>query len=279
MKFCCSYKVRQEILDELDEIRYSSLTDIFEIREKYAAKRIIYEILNMDEVHINTKPITSEILASILKDMPNLYVDFYSYPDMVRFMEESSYEYNNRCMYHYPIDGYNMLNMLLSYGVSDVTITEPLAFDIEKVSNFIRYDNPDCKIRIRPYIGREAWAPTNDDMCHFWVLPQHLHLYDQYVDAIDILANSVMREETLYEAYKKGMYGLDMSAFIEHFDVDPPIKAIWIDDAIATRRLNCRQICQSTKPNMCHICNLHHLLLKNMPRASYLTTHPSQSES
>lgn len=277
MKFCCSYKVKPEILDQLDEIRYSSLTDIFSIREKYAAKRIIYEILEMKDIQVNTQPLTNQLLFSILDDMPNLYIDFYSYGDLAQFMEDSEEKYNNRAMYHYPVDGYNMLNMLLAYNVSDITITEPLTFDIENVSHYIRYDNPDCKIRMRPYIGREAWAPTNDDMCHFWVLPQHLHLYDSYVDVIDLLANSVLREEALYNAYKSGMYGLDMNALIEHFDVDPVIKGGWIDNALALRRLNCRQICQSTKPKRCHICDIERLLAKYMPRAIYQIEHPSQS--
>lgn len=279
MKFCCSYRLRSELLDDADEIRYSNLTDIFEIREKYAAKRIIYEILEMKDVEVNTNPLTYKLLFDILKSMPNLYIDFYSYADMVGFMEESNGEYNSRCMYHYPVDGYNMLNMLLAYGVSDVTLTEPLTFDIENVAHYIRYDNPDCKIRIRPYMGREAWAPTNDDMCHFWVLPQHLHLYEEYIDVVDILANSVLREETLYNTYKKGMYGLDMGALIEHFDVDPPIKGGWIDDALAMHRMKCRQICQSSKPQRCHVCDLERLLVKYMPRAAYQIAHSSQSES
>lgn len=231
----------------------------------------------MKDIMINTKPMTYDLLVRVLGDMPNLKIDFYNIQDLLGFFEETDGIYNERCMYHYPVDGYNLLNMLLAHHIGAVTLTEPLTFDIQHVSEYIRYDNPKCQIRFRPYIGREAWAPVNDDICHFWVLPQHLHFYEDYVDVIDILATETLREETLYEIYKRGSYTLDMNALIEHFDIDPPMTAYWIDDAIALRRLNCKQVCQSSKPKRCHICDVQRMMVKYLPIAARQHATPSQS--
>lgn len=281
MKWCVSYKCNTDVLKAADEIRYSSFNEIFPIKddETYAAKRLILEILDFSELTLNNQPMTPELMGTLLDGMPNLYIDFYRFEQLLDFVDQTGPQWAGRYMFHYPIDTYALLNTLLFHQVSDITLDEPLAFDIKNVEHYIHYDNPDVKIRLRPYVGRASYIPGNDDMCHFWVLPQHIKFYEPYVYAIDILANETMREEALYRTYTSGNYNLDLSALLEHFDTDPPMKGVWIDDAMALRRMECRQICQSTKPNRCHICKLEHQMLKVMPRAAYMREHQGESQS
>lgn len=279
MKWCISYRANQEIQQEVDEIRFSDLNHILDIREQswFAEKRIILEILDINRTTLNGQPLTYDMLKTLLIGMDNLYLDFYTLQSLEEFFDTTNNEYNTRCMYHNPVDNYNLLNFLLNYNVSDITLMEPLAFDMKNVSHYIRYDNPNCRIRIRPYIGRTWPAPITDDMCHFWVLPQHLYLYEDYVDVIDILADDIVREETLYKIYRSKKYELLLSALIEYFIADTPINALWIDDALAAHRVNCRQICQSTKPCRCHLCALESQILQHMPRMKYMLKHPELS--
>ena len=281
MKWCVSYKCNTDILKEANEIRFSSFNEIFPLRDKeeYKSKRLILEILQFEKLTLNGQPMTYDMLGSLLKDMDNLFLDFYLFDDLISFDNETQYEYRERFMFHYPVDTYALLNILLDHHVSDITLNEPLIFDIQNVEHFIHYNNPTVCIRMRPYIGRAAWMLDTEDMCHFWVLPQHIYLYENYVNVIDILANSVMREETLFKIYRSGTYQLDMAVLIDHFDVQPTVKGAWIDDALAMRRLNCKQICQSTKPKRCHVCQLSTQLLAQMPRAAYMREHNTQSQS
>lgn len=281
MKWCVSYKCKPEILKEADEIRYSSFNEIFSIKdnEVYAAKRLILEILDFQQLTLNNKPMTAELMGSLLDSIENLFIDFYRLDDLIEFNDYTQYKYQYRFMFHYPVDTYNLIKILLTNNVSDITVTEPIAFDMKNLEHYIHYDNPQIKIRIRPYVGRNSWMPNDEDMCHFWVLPQHIKYYEPYVYVVDILANDIAREETLYNIYKRGNYELDLAALIEHFDTTPTVKGVWIDDAMALQRVNCRQICQSTKPQRCHLCQLQHMMLKVMPRASYTLARETQSQS
>lgn len=281
MKYCVSYKVNTDILHDADEIRFSSFNEIFSLREEewFQSKRAILEILDYSQLTLNNQSMTGEMMGSLLLGMDNLFLDFYLLDDLIEFSNQTDGAYDNRCMFHYPVDTYNLVNMLLSRHVSDIAIDEPLAFDIVNLEHYIHYDNPTCRIRIRPYIGRNAWMAPGEDLCHFWVLPQHIKFYEPYVYAIDILANNTMREEALYRIYKSGKYDLDMAALIEHFDNDPQINALWIDDGMAQHRLTCRQICQSTKPKRCHMCYLQGQMLKVMPRARYKYGNKTESQS
>ena len=49
---------------------------------------------------------------------------------------------------------------------------------------------------------------------------------------------------------------IDMAPLFYNLKLPIALKGIFIDDEVAKKRLNCKQICQSTVPQRCHRCEL-----------------------
>ena len=94
---------------------------------------------------------------------------------------------------------------------------------------------------------------AQDGIEGFWILPQHLHLYEDVVDVIDILESNVLRESTLIDVYHKQDYNLSLSLLIEN--IKSNLNAVLVDEDIARIRMNCGQKCMIHK-SLCHSCDV-----------------------
>lgn len=289
MKICSSYRQLPSHSDLLDQIRFSRLGDLLDYNHKNPGsdKILILEIDDMSQRQFNGQPTTPSLYADFMLKIATMQLDFYSLNDLnifVTYLMDTNTELYHRYMYHYPAETYNMLNALIDYEVGYITIDEPLVFDIDNVYRYMHTHDENCKLRIRPDRGQPVYMPKQDfsSVCHFWVLPQHIHFYEQYVDVIDLLAIDDKRESRLILVYGKDKkWEIDMTPLIYNLHLPIALKGVFMDDEVAEKRLNCKQICQSTVPQRCHRCELEAKIYDQLSRGKrpILEDNTTQSQS
>lgn len=234
------------------------------LTENQTDKIICLEVLEMKDRKFNNKPVTNELYHGIMQKYPNTRLEFYNIQDLINYATEY-HETTDKYSFHYPADTYNLLNTLLDLGVSDILLTEPFVFDIETISNYIRYNHEDCKIHIRPYLGKPSYMSRIESiMTHFWVLPQHIYLYEDYIDYIDIFADKAERERRLLDAYcVQHEYNNLLGPFIENcIDKDFFMSAGYVPTELAEYRTHCKQVCITKMPARCHRCHIRWRLMQ-----------------
>lgn len=250
MNYCTSYRQVPELKDKAQEIRYSvphlSLA-IDQLNEKLDHIAII-EILD-----VNVGNLIPEEIHNLALTYDRMYFDFYSLSDFK--MVAKAYP-EQRYMYHYPITNWIDLNYLLHFdGLHAITIGEPLIFDLAKVKKLITRSRQNIQLRAWPTIGRPSIYqdyPGNSGICHFWVLPQHAHIYDPYIDIMDIIDEDIERESVLCKYYFNTQpWVLRIEDFIKHLDTK--IIGNYVLDEWVEKRLNCGQRCFMPSPT-CHYC-------------------------
>lgn len=249
MKFCTSYYQNEDMRKKVDELRWSaySLSNALEYSERHPDTRIIIEILNLAD----ERTPSTDMLQKIQQENQQIYYDFYSLDDLITYAD---YTQSNHIMYHQPALTWNLVQILLACNVSDITIGEPLTFNMNDVEKNIR--SLGVKVRVRPYIARNNYQMKlqNDNGAHhFWILPQHLYLYENYIDVIDLIDDNTVREIGLINAYTSTLpYNAHLSTLIQGLNSD--IGAGFIDETFVNSRLNCGQYCMKNK-NSCHRCD------------------------
>ena len=261
MKICASYHIPVEMWNDLDEIRFSTGSSIaaLDYAGSHPEKKVIIETLHAEEDNF-----TPEIVNDLLNENPNLYFDFYDINDLVKYSNDI-----RRFMYHYPANTFNMMYFLLQFPISDITIGEPLTFDLDTVreafAHMEEFERP--HIRVNPAIGRPSLfnsiGSIDDGLNHFWILPQHTKIYDEYIDVVDLLDDNATREETLVKLFKKGSYANQLRYYLRNGE--NPIYASLLDENLAKRRINCRQTCMRGKrPYRCNYCSVEAELYKQL---------------
>lgn len=250
MKICTSYFQSELIRQKVDEIRYSmmALTPALEYANRHPDKKIIIEIFSLDDKKLPS----IEKLYALQQERTNIYYDFYILSDLVRYSKE-----NNRnprhIMFHQPATTWGLVQILMYYNVSDIAIDEPLTFNMSEIGMNIR--SKGIAIRVRPNVAKNSYEKEMENdtgIIHFWVLPQHLYLYEDYIDVIDIIDNNSERETALVNIYLQDTYESSLGLLIDGITVD--IGASFIDDKFVIRRLSCGQNCMKND-NYCHYCS------------------------
>ena len=257
MKYAGSYR-QTEYYEYMDEIHFGKLSTMLDyIIENQGTKPCCLEILNMKDRSFNNEPVTNELYHSIITKYPNVRLEFYELKDLLNYAKDY-FGTQDKYSFHFPADTYNLLNTLLRLKVSDILLDEPFVFEIERIYNFIKFQYQDCKIHIRPYIGKPSYMLSDESvMHHFWVLPQHLYLYEEYVDVVDIFADSIERERRLLDIYcVKHEYTNLLGPLVNNYtEQDKKMCAGYVPLKMAEDRLNCKQICCTRIPSICHICD------------------------
>jgi len=246
MKLCASYHCKN---DFLDEIRYSVslLNNAILYAQDNPERIIIIEILNLAQSNISTKR-----LQEFAAELPNLVYDCYSMEDYV-FLHKQNFQH---IMYHYPITTYNELWAILQLSPYGVLIGEPLTFELPTVRKILDQNNTYVQLRVVPHIGRPtAWAHLRDQdngIKHFWITPQMLHIYEPYVDVLELYDAKVERENALVNIYHKGDYVFGLNSLLRNCESE--ILCPMITEEISKKRINCGQHCMRL-PSNCHYCD------------------------
>ena len=264
MKWCSSYRQVAAHVNDCAQFRYpiTAFSLALELMEEHPDKQAIIEVPDLATANLNI-----EKIWKLVKENPNLYFDFYKLEDYTHAAREAE---SRNYYFHYPLATYNAINYVLSMpGAAGITVMEPLTFEIQKVRDSVDTYAEGLCIRMVPYIARpteyNAIADLDNGITHFWVLPQHINLYDAYVDYVDIIAGSIDRETALLNVYLQGSYILRLDAIFSNINTD--MIGNFVDDAWASRRLLCHQTCMQHGWRGCDFCKRQesiYSLLKSM---------------
>ena len=246
MKLCASYHCKNA---RLDEIRYpiALLNNALELAMNNTEQTVIIEILSLAECELSL-----ERILNLGNELNNIVYDCYILDDYVTLRQK----HVPKVMYHYPITTYNNLWAILQLQPYAVVIGEPLNFDLAKVRKILdTYDNY-IQIRVVPHIGRPSnWihlSKQDNGLRHFWITPQTIHLYEPYVDILDLYDKDPVRENALVTTYDKGDYVFGLTSLLKNCESKIPCPMI--TEEMVNKRLNCRQTCMQLSTN-CHYCD------------------------
>ena len=246
MNYCTSYHQYETYRNKVQELRFPSnvINSALNFIQNHQEHRVWLEVKD-----INDCGVPKDKLIQLVKENKQLYLDFYRLND-IQYVSE---EIPGRYMYHYPVNMWELVQILINYKVSDILLGAPLTFRMNTVKTYVR-DLHNIKIRVCPHLGTFRHLPLElDGIESFWILPQHMHLYEGYVDVCDILDPDIVRESTLIDVYLKEEYNHSLALLIEN--IKSNIKAAEIDENIAKIRMNCEQKCM-IHSSLCHSCDI-----------------------
>lgn len=254
MKLCASYHSAAGKWQKLNEIRYpiAALDQAIEAIEKYPSHTIIIEIVELKKSGISGKK-----YAKIVEENPTIVTDCYNIEDLRTLRYFSGI---GKLMYHYPVNTFTDLRYLLSYAPCSVVIAEPLTFELPRVrAAIMAWTDPDTQvdIRVKPALGRPTeWnhiMDQDDGFCHFWLPPQWIPKYEQYIDVLDLYDRDQGRESALIDIYYDKKCDTLLSVLVQNCEMDLPCEIL--DDELAEKRITCGQHCMEGV-GRCHYCDM-----------------------
>ena len=137
---------------------------------------------------------------------------------------------------------------MIQRRVSDIYITESLAFNIEKIGSYCKYKN--VNVRMIPNIAQyhTGFRKEIPDPYKFFIRPEDVDLYEAYVDVLEILGPD-NRLSVIYEIYRNKVWDGDLGQLIVGFD--NPFPNAGMIPLFGPKRLSCRQECMYEKCSLC----------------------------
>lgn len=218
-------------------------------------------IIQLDSFSNDKNP-NCEQLAKQQGVYKNIIVSFKEIEDLSAYAKTNG---AGRRMYKHPVSSWNLINLLHALGCESILITEPLIFKKDQLVKHI-IEERGMKIRINPTFVRPGIMTEDKDdleICHSWILPQFINLYEDFIDVFDLSdCGGEMRENTLFEIYANvGEYQQSMRHLFMNFNENIP--AAFADESWVKKRLNCGQVCQISK-SRCHYCYMQQEVYKAM---------------
>lgn len=237
---------------------FRRMNEAIDYSQAHKDKTIIMEIIDLQ----NDKMPDIKTLRSLQEQTGFIY-DFYNFVDFVTygkmtepFSEEISEPephtiYWRKMMYHYPATTWALIKICTYYRATDIVVGEPLVFQAEELAKIRKMG---FSIHAYPCVGMNiSLAETGENgLRHFWVLPQHMPLYENYIDVFEFEPQGREQVKSILDLYTRPFnYSLDL--LIENFPCEVKIYGSNITEDFIKRRLNCGQRCLS--PNEpCHAC-------------------------
>ena len=245
MKYCVKYYKNFRYNDIINEIIFNyadyrdNIVEKLEEQEWKENQRIIIDIcLGGDleiipilkmcmKIHNNfavrVDIIQNEVVEELKKqDIPFFYANYANTPDEI----------------------YGMIQR----GVSDVYVTESLAFSIEKISPY--YKTKGVNVRMIPNIAqyRKGFKENIPDPCKFFIRPEDVEIYEPYVDTFEIIAPDD-RLSVLFEIYNNRQWLGDLKDLI--VGLEESFFNTGLVPYFGPERLKCGQKCMQEKCNLC----------------------------
>lgn len=137
---------------------------------------------------------------------------------------------------------------LMQLGVSEMYISGELGFKLDEVSKILHKNQ--VKIRAFPNIAQIEWKLDNN-LKAFYIRPEDIELYEQYIDTVDFYCETKEQEEVYYKVYaidKK--WSKSLKFLIKNLTAD--IEGVFVTPAFAEKRIRCGQEC--LLGGKCRIC-------------------------
>lgn len=249
MKYSTSYRQLGILQGRIDEIHFSvsALALALDYQTDHPDIRIIIDVGRLDVLPEN---LTQERLFKICQEQ-NFSVNCLRLEDIIVC---ATSDYTFKYMYGAPASTWGLIQILTYYNVSDILIGEPFLFQCNKIIKNIKKKNPDIIIRAHPSIGQPEIMNEMTHLSginHGWILPQHVHLYEDFIDVLELLDSNELRESALIEIYSKPSYDLALKLLIKNCSSE--VMGQWVDEKWVLKRLNCEQKCIENS-NACHYC-------------------------
>ena len=250
MKYCINYSNKSHIIDKVDEIliRYdkNKILELFtQFIPAHLNQRVIVQLIeedNIDTIVNNLKKIIS--IYNENKDIKfDIQLPFYNQ----KFMEELK-DTNLKYFFKAAANSWDKFTSLISQNVSDIYITDELAFELDKVAEIAHKNN--IKVRIYPNVAQSRWDKLSD-ILKFFIRPEDIEMYEPYVDVCEFYGDKAQQIDTYYKIYQedKKWFG-DLQEII--IGLDNKIDSRYIIPRFAEKRIKCGKDC--LKGGKCEMC-------------------------
>ena len=250
MKYCINYSNKSHIIDKVDEIliRYdkNKILELFtQFIPAHLNQRVIVQLIeedNIDTIVNNLKKIIS--IYNENKDIKfDIQLPFYNQ----KFIEELK-DTNLKYFFKAAANSWDKFTGLISQNVSDIYITDELAFELDKVAEIAHKNN--IKVRIYPNVAQSRWDKLSD-ILKFFIRPEDIEIYDLYVDVCEFYGDKAQQIDTYYKIYQedKKWFG-DLQEII--IGLDSKIDSRYIIPRFAEKRIKCGKDC--LKNGKCEMC-------------------------
>lgn len=250
MKYCINYSNKSHIIDKVDEIliRYdkNKILELFtQFIPAHLNQRVIVQLMeenNIDTIVNNLKKIIS--IYNENKDIKfDIQLPFYNQ----KFIEELK-DTNLKYFFKAAANSWDKFTGLISQNVSDIYITDELAFELDKVAEIAHKNN--IKIRIYPNVAQSRWNKLSD-ILKFFIRPEDIEMYEPYVDVCEFYGDKAQQIDTYYKIYQedKKWFG-DLQEII--IGLDSKIDSRYIIPRFAEKRIKCGKDC--LKGGKCEMC-------------------------
>lgn len=245
----------QEIIIKYDPHEYNTLVNspsvlIDFVKSKREDLRIVVDIADISILSFNA---TADIFKTCCKIHPNIVfvisrITNGIHPDM-KMMKENELPF----FYHEGVDTIDKLNQYISEGVTDVYITNELAFSLSDIKYNICKNK--VKIRVFPNVAQSSVSHAEGikSITKFFIRPEDVKYYEDCVDVMEFFG-PVDRQNTLYKIYNEQKWRGPLNLIISGYNPEDNIE---INSSIIPTfgqiRKNCHKKCGYTSSG-CQIC-------------------------
>jgi len=165
----------------------------------------------------------------------------YYQKDFIDILKEKNIPF---MFYNFAKD-FSTIKAMQMAGASEVCIVEDLCFSLDKIQDFRKEG---LKIRIFPDVAQVA-SGCHDlpVLTNFWIRPEDVELYAQYVDTFEIWHNKNL--STIFKIYKQGQWKGDIREIIT--DYRDSLENTSIAPYFGQSRISCGKACLRGRCNVC----------------------------
>lgn len=241
----------QEIIIKYDFNKYPILTKyasalIDFVKSKRQDLRIVVDVTHMIAIELKQ---TINVFKMCYKIHPNITFMISRTVECMRRVEENKLPF----FYCEKVNTIDALNQYISEGVTDVYITDELAFFLSD----IKYDicKNKVKIRVFPNVAQSSVSRADGikSITKFFIRPEDVKYYEDCVDVMEFFG-PVDKQNTLYKIYKEQSWKGPLNLIISGYNPEDNIE---INSSIIPTfgqvRKNCHKRCGYTSSG-CQIC-------------------------
>ena len=249
INFCFNFKPGHPDIDVIDEINITLTNQTTEELTTFLNKHQDQRVnIIISDIGYLTEGIIQDLEKCLNK---NHYLRLNWHPRQEQEIRELLQEYDIQYYYYIFVDNWDQFNEFVSYGVSDIYITNTLGFEMENIHKAAAVAR--VKIRAVPNLAQSSW-PDAPAITKFFIRPEDCYKYSKYIDTFEFFENDspMTDSKMLYQIYgeKEKWYG-DLRAII--YGLDTPIDNRLLDAHWIDSRLNCEKRC--AKNHQCKICD------------------------
>lgn len=218
---------KDDLLKEINKQKWKNNQRII-VRCKCSIIESIIPILRMCQKQHNNFAVLLENDENISLDTLNKYEIKFFYNNYVKTIDE--------------------VYGLIKKGVSDIYITESLAFNLKEVSSYCKDKN--VNVRIIPNIAQYTIGYRNEipDAYKFFIRPEDTEYYEPLVNVFEIISPD-NRLSVLYEIYRNKRWIGDLNQLI--VGLNEPFYNSGVVPFFGEKRIDCKQRCMREKCTLC----------------------------